>query len=159
MKKQGNRLDRALRALAQADDPADASPAVERALLAAYRRRPAAPRTWILVAAAAAVLIAAGLLARSGASYRPKAAAAREVVTEFLPLAGSEQMPPVEGAQIYRVRLPRSALWTVGLPMTEERAHERVDADVLLGPDGVARAIRFVSQSPMARRTVERTQQ
>jgi hypothetical protein len=40
--------------------------------------------------------------------------------------------------------LPRSALASLGLPMNVERANERVKADVLLGHDGLARAIRFV---------------
>jgi len=33
---------------------------------------------------------------------------------------------------------------TVGLPINEERASERIQADVLLGQDGIARAIRFI---------------
>jgi hypothetical protein len=43
-----------------------------------------------------------------------------------------------------RVELPRSALVSFGLPMNVERADERIKADVLVGDDGVARAIRFV---------------
>jgi hypothetical protein len=31
-----------------------------------------------------------------------------------------------------------------GLPVSEERALDRVQADVLMGEDGIARAIRFV---------------
>jgi hypothetical protein len=43
-----------------------------------------------------------------------------------------------------RVELPRSTLAGFGLPVNMERVNERVKADVLVGPDGQARAIRFV---------------
>jgi hypothetical protein len=32
----------------------------------------------------------------------------------------------------------------VGLPVNEERANERIRADMVLGQDGIARAVRFV---------------
>jgi hypothetical protein len=50
----------------------------------------------------------------------------------------------MESGQIVRVELPRSALISFGLPMDMERADERIKADVVLGNDGLARAIRFV---------------
>jgi hypothetical protein len=43
-----------------------------------------------------------------------------------------------------RVELPGSALGEVGLPVDPETAKTPVKADVLLGDDGLARAIRFV---------------
>jgi hypothetical protein len=50
----------------------------------------------------------------------------------------------VEDATVVRVQLPRSAMRMVGLPVNEERAGERIRADVVLGQDGIARAVRFV---------------
>jgi hypothetical protein len=69
-----------------------------------------------------------------------------ETVTEFIPLvAGAPASTPLEGGQLVRVQLPRAALASLGLPLNAERGHEeRVSADVLLGNDGLARAIRFV---------------
>jgi hypothetical protein len=67
-----------------------------------------------------------------------------EITTEFIPLAHGGSFAPGEGGQVLRVELPRSALVSFGLPMNVERAGERVKADVLMGEDGVARAIRFV---------------
>ena len=67
-----------------------------------------------------------------------------EIATRFLPITlvgGLEQM---DGGQLVRVEMPRSALVSFGLPMNIERANERIKADVLIGNDGVARAIRFV---------------
>jgi cytochrome c-type biogenesis protein CcmH/NrfF len=66
-----------------------------------------------------------------------------EIATDFIPLmvGAVEQM---DGGQVMRVELPRSALMSFGLPMDMERATERVKADVVVGNDGLARAIRFV---------------
>jgi hypothetical protein len=66
-----------------------------------------------------------------------------EIATDFIPVSGSELMPLDEGL-VVRVELPRSALVAFGLPMNMERADERIKADVVLGNDGLARAIRFV---------------
>jgi hypothetical protein len=49
-----------------------------------------------------------------------------------------------DGGQIIRVELPRSALAKFGLPVNMDRYNEKVKADVLLGVDGLAHAIRFV---------------
>jgi hypothetical protein len=40
--------------------------------------------------------------------------------------------------------MPRSALIRLGLPVNVERADTPVKADLLVGEDGLARAIRFV---------------
>jgi hypothetical protein len=66
----------------------------------------------------------------------------REIATDFILLTydgevGSE-------AQLVRVELPRSSMASFGLPVNMDRADQRVKADVLLGADGLARAIRFV---------------
>jgi hypothetical protein len=49
-----------------------------------------------------------------------------------------------EGAQVVRVEMPRYAMARFGLPVNMERYDERVKADIWLGADGLARAIRFV---------------
>ena len=53
-------------------------------------------------------------------------------------------MNGLDSGRVVRVQLPRSALARFGLPVNAERAGEPVKADVLLGEDGTARAIRFV---------------
>lgn len=67
-----------------------------------------------------------------------------EIMTDFMPLTYGAAMSPNEGGQLVRVELPRSALVSMGLPMNAELSNERVKADILLGYDGMARAIRFV---------------
>ncbi len=66
-----------------------------------------------------------------------------EVVTEFFPLMNPA--PPLGSGQILRVQLPASAMQVVGLPVREDRLNDRVQADVIVGEEGLARAIRFVS--------------
>jgi len=73
-----------------------------------------------------------------------KPAAAAEIATDFIPLMNRETLAQMDGGQVMRVELPRSALMSFGLPMDMERASERIKADVVVGNDGMARAIRFV---------------
>jgi len=68
----------------------------------------------------------------------------KEIATEFMPLGYLNAANFQDGGQIVRVELPRSAMASFGLPVNMDRYNERVKADVLLGIDGVAHAIRFV---------------
>lgn len=67
-----------------------------------------------------------------------------ETVTEFFPLIEGDDLESLEFTQIVRVELTPSALREVGLPMSYASEGESVKADVILGHDGLARAIRFV---------------
>lgn len=67
-----------------------------------------------------------------------------EIATEFLPLGYGNALALQDGGQIVRVEVPRSTLVSFGLPVNVDRAGQRVKADLLLGVDGSARAIRFV---------------
>jgi hypothetical protein len=68
----------------------------------------------------------------------------REIATDFMPLGYLNPATLQDGGQIVRVELPRSALVNFGLPVNMDRYNEKVKADVLLGVDGLAHAIRFV---------------
>ena len=73
----------------------------------------------------------------------PQLSQPKEIATDFIPLTyGDAELGP--DAQMVRVELPRSAMASFGLPVNMDRADQRVKADVLLGSDGLARAIRFV---------------
>ncbi len=69
---------------------------------------------------------------------------ASEIATDFIPLSYMNAASLQDGGQIIRVELRRSALANFGLPVNMERYNEKVKADVLLGIDGMAHAIRFV---------------
>jgi hypothetical protein len=101
-----------------------------------------------MATAALLVVLVAGAVALLRRAPAPELApaASQELATEFIPLVYQNDLLPAENVQIVRVKLPRAALVSFGLPINEDRAGEPVKADVLLGDDGVARAIRFVRQ-------------
>jgi len=82
---------------------------------------------------------------RTRRASRPVVADAtpREIVTEFFPLMDAP--PPMERGELWRVTVPASTMRAVGLPVNPDRWTDRVQADVLVGQEGMARAIRFVS--------------
>ncbi len=67
-----------------------------------------------------------------------------EIATDFLPVTYGGIANLADGGRMVRVELPRSAMASFGLPVNMDRANERVKADVLVGVDGLAHAIRFV---------------
>jgi hypothetical protein len=62
----------------------------------------------------------------------------------FVPLPGAAQLPTSDDLDIVRMELPRSAMMQVGIEVSPERAAESVQADVMVGPDGLARSVRFL---------------
>ena len=67
-----------------------------------------------------------------------------EIATEFFPVGYASALNLQDGGQLVRVELPRLALARFGLPVNVNRANQKVKADVIVGVDGLARAIRFV---------------
>lgn len=67
-----------------------------------------------------------------------------EITTDFFPMSDASALQMMDGGHVIRVELPASALASYGLPVAADRANGRVKADVLIGSDGMARAIRFV---------------
>ena len=62
----------------------------------------------------------------------------------FLPLPGAANLESADALDLVRMELPRSAMMQVGIEVSPERADETVQADVMVGSDGLARAVRFV---------------
>jgi hypothetical protein len=67
-----------------------------------------------------------------------------EITTPFISLTQGYSLAMPEGGQVVRVELPRATLASFGLPVNAQRINEPVKADVVVGNDGIARAIRFV---------------
>ncbi len=67
-----------------------------------------------------------------------------KAVLSFYELPSASELPPVENAMVVRVQLPISSLRLMGLPVSEESSVDRIQADVLVGQDGLARGVRFV---------------
>jgi hypothetical protein len=78
------------------------------------------------------------------ASASVAATVENEITTDFIPLMQGARLSEDDGVRMVRVELPRSALARFGLPVNAEASGGRIKADVLLGEDGLARAIRFV---------------
>jgi hypothetical protein len=158
-----------LKALAESEQELEASPAVELRLRAAFRRKYARPK-WPYFAMAAAIAIVVFFISRPKPRAEPQVAAVvkvtpaiplvptarpvirkavhrrpppKEVMTDFYPLI--EDAPPFERGELLRVSLPAVAMRGVGLPVSEDRLTDMVQADVLVGQEGLARAIRFVN--------------
>lgn len=70
--------------------------------------------------------------------------AEQEVATDFMPIGYLNSATLQDGGSVVRVELPRSTIVGMGFAVNMDRYGERVKADVLMGADGLARAIRFV---------------
>jgi hypothetical protein len=142
----------ALRRLADETVVPPADPAREAALLAAFdsaRQQPPQSRVtywWMAgLAAAAALLIAVAIDPhRAGAGNVTPLPSHPVVVGEFVPWPGARDLPPLESGELVRVDLPVSMLPALG--MAPPAIHgARVKADVIIGQDGLARAVRLVA--------------
>ena len=63
----------------------------------------------------------------------------------FIPLPNAEGLEPNDDVNVVSVEVPRSAVVAAGIPLADDRASEMVKADVMLGSDGLARAIRLAN--------------
>lgn len=148
-------LTSGLRSLARATAAAVPSDALEAPLLDAFRAlHPAGsagvgrPRWW--VAAAAAMLVAAAGLVLLLTTERiggrddrlPEVTVA---TTEFVPWPGAASLPAFESGELVRTELPASVLPLLGLVPASTVTDNKVLADVLIGQDGLARAVRLAS--------------
>jgi hypothetical protein len=151
--KQIDALSELLREVADADAAFGASPAVRERLLEELRARRATRRMAALkmYALAAGLVIATALpvwqLTTAPSPPSPRTALPAtdpEVATAFFPLAYST-LPVTEG-NIVRVEVSPAAFAALGVaPLDASRSQrDLVLADVLVGVDGLARAVRFV---------------
>lgn len=71
---------------------------------------------------------------------------AKNTGNQYFPLTYLADATAMESGTVVRVQLSRSKLISLGLPLNNERADEILKADLVLGDDGVARAIRLVNE-------------
>jgi hypothetical protein len=157
--KHDDALTRALRRVKEADEALSASPEVEVRLLDEVRRLQSVKRGWsrqmiaTLAAASIVVLtIAIGLWLRPVPAPPAVVEAAQEVTTEFFPLFYAS-VPAIQ-SHVVRMELPRASLARFGLMSADGIDHVSgtVLADVLVGDDGLARAVRFVRKLSVEQR-------
>lgn len=150
------RLRDALRAVAEADDERGAAASVETALRAELRARRDTRerrRQMVWLAAAAAIVMAVtaarwGWVSepRQGTSITATVAtqAPDAIPADFLPLAYAAV--PVRSGQIVQMVVPAAAMESFGL--APFGGSDAVAADVFVGEDGLARAVRFSPLRP-----------
>jgi len=67
-----------------------------------------------------------------------------ERVSSFVPVRYGKPVEPGEPLQMIRIQLPQAELIRLGIPVPPDASRTLIQADVLLGEDGLAKAIRFV---------------
>jgi len=70
-----------------------------------------------------------------------------EAATAFVSLPYADDSMVSEGGTVVRVVLSRAALASLGLPVTDVGAPDRIPADIIVSEDGAPQAIRLVAQS------------
>ena len=141
-------LHDALRAVAEDEARLGASAGIEARLVGEVRSMAATRRRRMAIAAfaaAAVVLFALWIGSPRFLPSRSSEARVAEVTTDFMPLAYSRV--PSTNLQVVRLAVPRTALISFGLTPPEPLDRTFTDtvlADVLVGDDGLARAVRFV---------------
>ena len=77
---------------------------------------------------------------------RSQRAAKQSEIVSFVPLSPDARQELVGSFQVARVLLPREALADLGVVLDANRVGEPIQADVVFGEDGLARAIRLAPQ-------------
>jgi len=67
-----------------------------------------------------------------------------EEVSEFYPITYTDNQDSNDGGQLVRVELPRSSIAAMGIDPPVENESPKVKTDLLIGSDGVMKAVRFV---------------
>ncbi|HKA01428.1 MAG TPA: hypothetical protein VKE70_33170 [Candidatus Solibacter sp.] len=116
---------------------------------------------WVWAVACAAVLALALVTLNGGRPAAPRTSAqhlelaslgvngSQSEYEGFIPLPNASHLADTEEVNVVHVEVPRSAMIALGLDVAPERASELVAADVMLGPDGLARAVRFLDEGDL----------
>ena len=70
-----------------------------------------------------------------------------EIAQNFTPLPYADDPSMMEGGSVVRVILSRSALASLGMPLSGVENREQISADLVVSADGTPEAIRFVAQN------------
>lgn len=101
--------------------------------------QPAIPKPTVLAQAAKSVRKARSRPVQAAQQIEPPL----ESWSDFVAVPYAPPLNVQDGGQVLRVRLPRSSLQSFGIPMPVDHAFDRYNAEVMVGQDGVVRAIRF----------------
>lgn len=85
--------------------------------------------------------------ARTPKIKKPLPVAQQNEANQYTELPFSNAALPLDQATVVRVTLPAAALRQAGVPVNEDNANAMLQADVVLGMDGLPRGIRLVNNS------------
>jgi hypothetical protein len=149
-----DRLSSAMNRLSAECATAQPPPEIETAVLSEFDRRQRRKRRFSILALGAGA-IAASIIAILILEYRPfvrrpthvvyVSGEVRESEQPFVPIPYLAPPAPYERIEVVRMELPVAALIAAGLSVRTADPGARVEADVLVGQDGRARAVRLVS--------------
>jgi len=144
---------RALDELAASDASRRARPHVERAVLDAFDRESTRPlwaglfsSRWVVGVGTAALLVASVAIG----TYVRTSSPSQSTANESSPQArtAGDALAGDDGVQAFtqrvRARIPRAYLPMLGVPIIDPDAEGSVDIEVVLGEDGLQRAIRVL---------------
>lgn len=131
-----------LRRLA-AQEPREASAVIEQKLAAAFRaRHPLRSKVWIYAAAAAAlILLSLPMLRKQPVVQTPNVVYS---APGFVELPYAQSGVPLESIVVIRRRMRPAELSSLGVAVPAAALPAGITADILVGQDGVPRAVRFV---------------
>jgi hypothetical protein len=142
-------LQEALRKLA-ASLPREAGVAAETRLLASFRTKHRQKRFARIAWSGAAVclLLAVGWLSVHRRPQRVSpgmtVAQGRDVTSGFMPLPYAQSDVPLEDLVIVRMKLRPAELSRLGISISAIKTGSHVSADLLIGQDGMPRAVRVI---------------
>jgi hypothetical protein len=149
------RLDEGMGRLAAEHEQCGAPFAVEQAVLAEFDRvrRRKLVRRWIAATGAVAASVAAVWLGETRPGQQPVAppvlVAQAEAEQPFVPIPYVLPPAPDERLEVVRMRMPVAALIADGFRMQTADMGAQAEADVIVGQDGRARAVRLISISSL----------
>jgi hypothetical protein len=153
-----NRLDDAMNRLAQELAETDAPPEIESTVLAEFdrvaqmqARRRRRGRYWIAAAGAIAASTAGLWMIVKNVQHKPAPPPSVQTEAEqpFVPIPYVLPPAPYERVEVVRMKLPVAALIAAGFQMQTADLGAQAEADVIVGQDGRARAVRLISISSL----------
>jgi ferric-dicitrate binding protein FerR (iron transport regulator) len=149
------RLSSAMKHLAAECADAEPPAEMEAALLAEFEQeRRRKKRSPILIATGAIAASVCAFVALEHPPFAKHAAPAMPAPVEqseapFVPIPYLAPPAPYERIEVVRMQVPVAALIAAGVPVRTADPGARVEADVMVGQDGRARAVRLVPNSSL----------
>ena len=121
--------------------PREANPSVQQNLLTAFRAHHRRKHLWMYSAAAAAVLVLTlALLPKQSIKQHDDI----YLAPDFIALPYSQSAVPLESVVVMRVQMRPNELIPLGVAVPAAASSAKITADILVGQDGVPRAVRLV---------------